>query len=346
MLKELPRVKIANLPTPLHEVKRLSELLGGPKILFKRDDATGLVLGGQKARMLEYPFGDAIARGCDVVVTIGSEDSNLACQTAAAARRLGMDVVLVFLKRRRTELTGNALLINLLDPIIIQTPWSYAEVEHVRQKVQDVIADLKKHGRNPFFIDYEFWEPLGVVSLFYCVQEIMQQLEEMGETAKSIYVANAGGITQGGLIIGAKYFHAPFDVVGTMTIAGFKKEDRMREVAHLTNTGAELAGADVRVDPSEVILRDENIGEYWGPLGQATQEAIEAIRLVAKTEGIFLDPHYTGKNMASLLCDIRQGKFTSEDTVIFYLTGGAPIIFPYHDKLQIENRTNIEVLHR
>lgn len=343
MLKELPRVKIANLPTPLHEVKRLSELLGGPKILFKRDDATGLALGGQKARMLEFPLGDAVAKGCDVIVSVGSEDSNLATFVAAAARRLGMDVILVFLERQRTKLAGNALLINLLDPVVIQTELGHALEGRIASKrmVGDVVDELRERGRHPYVIEYgESEVPLESIGYFYCAQEIVEQLKEMGETAQYLYVANASGLTQGGLVLGAKYFHAPFKVIGILTIAEHKKEERQLVITKVANEASKCVGAGITIEPDEIILSDEYIGEAWGPLKQTTKECIEAIRLVAKTEGIFLDPHYTGKAMAALIDDIRGGKLSSKDTVIFHHTGGVPIIFPYYKELQAENRTS------
>lgn len=342
MLRELPRARLANLPTPLHEAKHFSKVIGGPKILFKREDATGPALGGQKARMLEYPFGDAVAKGCDVIVDIGAETGTLSPHVAAAANKLGMDHILVCLKRHEKELTGTGLLLNLLDPEIIQTPWDYLEeIAQVEQKKDEIIDKLQKQGRHPYEIGF-FSRPLGVVGFFYCVQEIMQQLKEMGETAQYLYVAHATGTTHGGLLLGAKYFHAPFKVVGTLTIPQLgEKEDRMLATAEESNAAAKLLNADISIEPTEIILHDEYIGEYG-----ATKESIEAIRLVAKTEGVFLDPYYTGKAMAAMLDDIRHGKLTAKDTVIFYHSGGAPLIFYYPKELRVENRTSIEVLYR
>ena len=348
MLKELPRAKLANLPTPLHEAKHLSQVIGGPKILFKRDDATGLVLGGQKIRMMEYIFGDIVAKGYDVVVTVGQEDANHTSQVVACANKLGMDIVLVFLKRLHQELAGNAFLINLLDPVIIETeieplPHSAEEEDKVNRKLDEVVDELKRHGRRPYKMYTESWEPyapLNIIGYFYCAQEIMQQLEEMGEMAQYIYVAHASGASQGGLVLGAKYFHASFKVVGTLTIAGDTKEERSTTTTKNANMASELLGTNITIDSSEINLHDEYIGpETWGAFERATKKGIEAIRLVAKTEGVFLDPHYTGKAMAAMLDDIQQGKLTSKDTVIFYLTGGAPNIFSYAKELQITNKT-------
>ena len=364
MLKELPRAKLANLPTPLHEAKHLSRVMGGAKILFKRDDATGLVLGGQKTRMLEYPLGDAVARGYDVIVTTGAEDTNHTSQLVACANKLGMDSVIVLYKRIQKELTGNALLDNLLDPVIIETEFRFQvydptlpeeaagaseEKERINQMLDDIIDDLQKHGRHPYKMHFKTQEPYApscMVGFVYCAQEITQQLKEMGETAQYLYVAHASGSSQGGLVLGAKYFHAPFKVIGVLTILGHRREDRMVATAKITNEASDLLGANITVEPTEIVVRGEYIGpETWGVFQRATKKGIEAIRLVAKTEGIFLDPHYTGKAMAALLDDIQQGKLTSKDTVIFYHTGGAPNIFPYTKELQVENRT-IKSLHR
>lgn len=347
-LEELPRVRLTNLPTPLHEVRHLSELLGGPKILFKRDDATGLSLGGQKARMLEFPFGDALAKGCDVIVSVGDEDSNLSTFVSAAAGKLGMDAVLVFLKRGRSELAGNALLMNLFDPVMIQTEFG-GELEGrnaAKRMAGDIVDELQERGRHPYVIEYgESEEPLESVGYFYCAQEIIDQLKEMGETAQYLYVANASGLTQAGLTLGTKYFHAPFEVSGIMTITGHEKKERQHVIAKIASEVSKVVGAGIAIEPDEIILNDEQIKGLGGESPhQVSQQCIDAIRLVAKTEGIILDPHYTGKAMAALIDDIRKGKFSSEDTVIFYHTGGVPIIFPRYKELQRENRTSYKDL--
>jgi len=347
-LKELPRARLTNLPTPLQEAKHLSELLRGPKLLFKRDDATGLALGGQKARMLEFPFGDALAKGCDTVVSVGDEDSNLSTFVSAAAAKLGMDAVLVFLKRSRSELQGNALLMNLFDPVMIQTEFG-GELEGrtaAKRMADDIARELKERGRNPYIIHYgESEEPLESVGYFHCVQEIMEQLKEMGIVAKYLYVANASGLTQAGLTVGAKYFHAPFKITGIMTITGMEKNERQRVIAKIAGDVSKLVNAGVTVEPDELSLNDEQIRNISGESAhQISKQCIDAIRLVAKTEGIILDPHYTGKAMAGLIDDIRKGRFTSDDTVIFYHTGGVPIIFPHNKDLQRENRTTIDDL--
>ncbi len=207
--------------------------MGGPKIFFKRDDATGLALGGQKARMLEFPFGDALAKGCDVVVSVGDEDSNLSTFVSAAAAKLGMDAVLVFLKRGRSELQGNALLMNLFDPVMIQTEFG-GELEGrnaAKRMAGDIVDELQERGRHPYVIHYgESEEPLESVGYFYCAQEIIEQLKEMGATAQYLYVANASGLTQAGLALGAKYFHAPFKVTSIMTITGMERKERQRVI--------------------------------------------------------------------------------------------------------------------
>jgi len=355
MLNELPRARLANLPTPLHEVKHLSEVIGGPKILFKRDDTTGLVLGGQKIRMMEYIFGDIIARGHDVIVAAGQEDANHTSQLVACANKLGIDIVIVFLKRRQKELEGNALLINLFDPVMVELdieplPHSAEEEKKVNQKMGEIADELKQHNRNPYILYTESWEPeapLNIIGYFYCAQEIKQQLRVMGETAQYIYLAHASGASQGGLVLGAKYFQAPFRVVGTLTIPEDIVKERSIATARNVNLASELLDANITIKPSEIILYDDYIGpETWGAFARATKKGIEAIRLLAKTEGVLLDPHYTGKAFAAMLDDIRQGQLTSKDTVVFYLTGGAPNIFSYAEELQIKKHRAPDVLYR
>jgi D-cysteine desulfhydrase len=305
--------------------------------------------------MFEYLLGDIVAKGHDVIVSSGQEDANHTSQLVACANKLGIDVVLVFFKRFNKELAGNALLINLLDAVIIDTeieplPHSEEEEEELNRRLDEIVDDLRKHGRHPYKMWTESWEPsapLNLIGYFYCVQEIMQQLKELGETAQYIYVAHASGASQGGLLLGSKYFQAPFKVIGISTIPGYTPEGRTIPTIRNVNMASEVLGANITVEPNELILRDEYIGpESWGAFGRGTKKSIEAIRLVARNTGTLLDPHYTGKAMTALLDDIRQGKLSSTDTVIFYFTGGVPNIFSYAKELQIESRDDIKMLYK
>jgi len=334
-IARLPRISLGNYPTPLMEACHLSAALGGPRIIIKRDDLTGLALGGNKCRKLEYVLADAQQRGIDTLITSGSSQSNHALQTAAAGRKLGMETYLVLVKGVHVEKQGNLLLHDILDSTVsIHDVAQPSEMFTTMLKKMNEMADeLRSKGRNPLVIPAGADVPLGVVGWVNAAEEIGQQLKDQKIDVQYVVLAHGGGGTQAGLVLGFKQLELPLNVVGISVMD--KKGKAIDEVVTLVNETAKLLALDVAVTPDEVTVYDDYRGQGYGII---TDDCIEAIRLVAQTEGIFLDPVYTGKAMAGLIDLIGKGQFTSKDTVVFVHTGGLPALFAYHQELTIHTK--------
>jgi L-cysteate sulfo-lyase len=327
---KLPRVALGRWPTPLHELPHLSAALGGPRIFVKRDDLSGLALGGNKCRKLEYALADAQRKGIDTLITSGSSQSNHAVQMAAAARKLGMEAYLILVRGVHVETQGNLLLQNILnstvnildvaDPSEMFTtmPW----------KMNELANQLRSKGRNPLVIPAGAEYPLGTVGWVDAAEEIGRQLKDQEIDAQYVVLAHIGGGTQAGLVLGFKQLRLPLNVIGISAM--YQKSAAVSGVVTLTNDTARLLGFDITITPDEVTIYDDYIGEGYGI---PTEGCIEAIKLVAQTEAIFLDPVCTAKAMAGLVDLIRKGQFTSKDTVLFIHTGGVPALFAYHREL-------------
>ncbi|MDP2917509.1 MAG: D-cysteine desulfhydrase family protein [Dehalococcoidia bacterium] len=328
-LEELGRLKLCTLPTPLMEAPQISAKLGGPRILIKRDDLTGLAMGGNKSRPLEFLMAESKKNGDDIVVTAGYQQSNWVCNIIAAARKLGMDVIL-FLLKGSGRFQGNLLLYKLLGADLRFTDMEVRDLPALYKQMDSLAAELRRQGRRPHVIYYESFGPVGIASYVMLVSEICQQLQEKGLTAQYLFHTSGSGCTQAGLLVGARYFKAPFEVVGVMPNHRYTREQRVRMVADLASATSQFLDMNFSFSPEEVKYYDEYAGEsYSAP----TKKGIEAIKLVASTEGIFLDPIYSSKSMACLIDQIRDGRFKPQDTVIYYHSGGLPQLFFYNEEL-------------
>jgi D-cysteine desulfhydrase family pyridoxal phosphate-dependent enzyme len=319
-LPSLPRFPLAQLPTPLMPAANLSAALGGPEILIKRDDLTGLALGGNKTRKLEYLIADAQSQGATHVITTGSVQSNHCRQTAAAARLAGLNCVLVMnAPTEDPEIQGNYL----LDHMLGAEPRIVLERDQRVPMMEQVAEELRAEGSIPYIIPGGGSNPVGASAYVAASYELMQQLIEQGKQASRLYAAAGGpGGTHAGLCLGAKLANVPYKVIG-ISIEG--PDERLKPInADLANRTADYLGVDVRLTEDEIYVDDG----YTGPgYGIATEECLEAIRLLARTEGIILDPVYTGKTMAGLIDHVRKGQIGSDETVVFLHTGGAPALF-------------------
>lgn len=334
-LESQPRVSLAVLPTPIVEAHRLRAALGGaarcPRILIKRDDLTGLALGGNKARKLEFLMAAALAQHADVVVSSGATQSNHARMTAAAARAVGLDCVLV-LSARSAEppLQGNLLLDRLLGATVhfIQANPDprYAVAADEVEKVAEVVDELTRRGRRPYVIPIGGSSPIGALGYVDGTRELQEQLSASAIRADRLYYASGSRGTQAGLELGARVFDCAYRLHGIAVSGG--EEEKQRRAARLVNEAAALLGLSIRVDPSELTTDQRFIGEGYGIPSAA---CLEAIRLLARTEAILLDPCYTGKGMAGLIDDVRTGAIAPDETVIFLHTGGAPALFAQTD---------------
>lgn len=332
-LDRLPRVSLATLPTPIHELPRLRDALGGagraPRILVKRDDLTGLAGGGNKARKLEFLVGAALREGATVLVTTGGAQSNHARMTAAAGRMVGLGTSLVLTADSDApEVQGNLLLDHLFaaevhfirasdDPRLATGPDEEA-------KVAEVVAALRARGERPYVIPIGGSSPVGVLGYVAGTFELVAQLEATGERPSRLYVAAGSRGTAAGLVLGAALADAPYRVHGVAVSGGDPaKSERAAEIA---NRAAEPLGSGVRLTAADYETDQAQIGPGYG---LDTPACLEAISLVARSEGILLDPVYTGKAMAGLIADIRAGSIAPSETVVFLHTGGLPGIFAH-----------------
>jgi len=334
MQLSMRRLPLATLPTPLHDLPRLREALGGPsrcpRLLMKRDDLTGLALGGNKARKLEFLIADAVDQGATVVLTTGAAQSNHARMTAAAARAAGLDVHLVLTADANPPMQGNLLLDRLFDATIHYVPPpadpTLATSDEEAAKVAEVMADLRARGERPYEIPVGGSSGVGVLGYTYGTQEIVAQLEAEHDRPMRLYFASGSRGTQAGLTLGAKWCAAPYDVYGVAVSGGesFKRERALR----IANEAAALAGIATRVTADDLVTDQGYFGDGYGI---ATRECVEAIRLLARHEGILLDPVYTGKAMACLIDHVRTNQLDPAGSVAFLHTGGVPALFAHHN---------------
>ncbi len=323
----------AHLPTPLEKLEVLAAELGHPKLIIKRDDQTGLALGGNKTRKLEYIIADALNKKADTIVTSAGVQSNWCRQTAAAARKFGLRPVLVLAKRDDAPVAhdGNLLLDFLFDAEvrIIEPGADRAAV------VDEIEAGLRKKGRNPYVAPVggsmpggSMREPLGAVAYVQAFLELHEQAGRDGTAVDAVVLATGSGGTQAGLVVGAKMLNAPTRIVG-ISVSGSKGAVQ-KTVAAISDATAAALGLKTSFAPEEIIVFDDYVGEGYGKM---TPAAAGAIRLLAVKEGILLDPVYTSKAMAGMIDLVKKGYFQKNETVAFLHTGGAPALFVYRDEL-------------
>jgi 1-aminocyclopropane-1-carboxylate deaminase/D-cysteine desulfhydrase-like pyridoxal-dependent ACC family enzyme len=330
ILGRYPRVSLAQFPTPLVELHNLSEKLGGPSIFLKRDDLTGFALGGTKARMLEFHLGDAKRRGCDVAVLLASAQSNYCRQLAAAASQLGMETVLLFGGDGDEEVQGNLLLDKMLGAEIryvepIGDFFSKEGIGMFNQIHREVVRELLRKGHRPVVIDKihrpSVWSIAGTI---HCAMETVRQLSERGLTADYFYVPLGSGATFNGLFLGMKACGQATEVVGV--VCGSERQGRREALAKRACEAAARLGIPVEATPQELVLLQGYAGDrHWWP----SPKGNEAIRLLARTEGVFLDPVYSAKAMAALIDQIQQRHIGADKTVVILHTGGTPTLFAF-----------------
>lgn len=326
-LGDLPRVELAHLPTPLEFAPRLSEYLGAPKIWIKRDDLTGLAFGGNKARKLEFLLGQARSEGCDVIITVGAVQSNHARMTAAAARKLGLEAIVVLNGDLPDHAQGNLLLDRIFgaEVRVIQTDDDYV----LMGVVEDLARQLRRDGRKPYVIPRGGSNAFGAAAYVEAALELLSQANAAGLRVDAIVHASTSGGTQSGLYTGTKLTQSGAQVIGIS--AGPRREVVVTRVLGIVEELVAMLNLEWRPHPDDLIVYDDYVGERYG---MPTKECLDAIRIVARTEGILLDPVYTGKGMAGLMGLIAQERFRSDQNVVFWHTGGQPAVFAYAAALQ------------
>ncbi len=327
-LPSMNRQSLGFFPTPLIELTRLSTALNGPKIYMKRDDNTGLALGGNKTRKLEFIIGDALAKGADTIVTAGAAQSNHCRQTAAAAASLGLECHLVLGGHEPKQLQGNLLLDKIFGCHI-----HWAGSNRKGEDIPQIVEQLKKEGKKPYIVPYGGSSELGAFAFVEAFKELELQRQERDISFTHIVFASSSGGTQAGLMLGNKIFHAPYQIVGINIDKG--ETDTVpfdQYIVSLANSTAALIGADYTFSETDLVLNSDYVGDGYGVIGALENEAIA---ITAQTEGILLDPVYTGRAMGGLLDMIRTGKIKKTDSVLFWHTGGAPALFAYASDLAV-----------
>lgn len=317
-----PRISLGHLPTPVAELKQLGKTLKGPKILIKRDDLTGMGLGGNKVRKLEFLLGDALSKGCDTVITGGAAQSNHCRQTAAAAASVGLNCHLALGGSKPEEINGNLLLNYLFGA---QVHWCG---EQRKGEQLPIIAEkLKANGLNPYIIPYGGSNVIGAMGFVAAMNELKLQLEASQLTVNHVVFPSSSGGTHAGIAVGTDYYRVNANIIGI----GIDKRPSTEipyehELAELANDLNQKLQITEVYSSDEFVVRQEFQGAGYGVVGKLEREAI---KLVAQTEGILLDPVYSGRAMGGLIAMIRNHEFSENETVLFWHTGGIPALFDY-----------------
>ncbi|MCB1644092.1 MAG: D-cysteine desulfhydrase family protein [Pseudomonadales bacterium] len=327
-LKTFSPCTIGYFPTPVMPLLQLTQKLGGPELWMKRDDLTGLALGGNKTRKLAYILQEALDRHCDTVITAGAIQSNHCRQTAAAAAALGLECHLVLGGHAPETATGNLLLDQLFGANI-----HWAGQHRKGEDISALATALMQNGRKPCIVPYGGSNELGAYSFVQALEELETQLDT--ESLTHIVFASSSGGTHAGLMLGKALLQKNYQITGISIDKGETDEVPFdQHILRLANATSDYIGAGLRFSQDDLILNDQYLGEGYGVIGEPE---IEAITLTARLEGILLDPVYTGRAMAGLIGMIRKGEIAAGDKVLFWHTGGAPALFAYADALQVHH---------
>lgn len=332
--KQIEKTSLGFFPTPLVELPRLSQFLGGPTIFMKRDDLTGLALGGNKTRKLEFILADALKLGCDTIITAGAAQSNHCRQTAAAAAKLNLECHLLLGGEAPLKAQGNLLLDHIFDCHI---HWTGSNRKG--EDIPRIFAQLKAEGKKPYLVPYGGSNELGAISFIDAVAELEQQNKEH-EFSHVIFASSSGG-THAGLILGKQIYKKNYELIGINidkeTNSGLPFE---QQITQLVNSTAKFIDLDYTFSEEQLILNSDYTGNGYGVVGPQEKEAIT---LTAKFEGILLDPVYTARAMSGLIHLIRSGKISKHNKVLFWHTGGAPSLFAYADDLDLSQPASYDI---
>jgi D-cysteine desulfhydrase family pyridoxal phosphate-dependent enzyme len=321
-MKKAPRISLANLPTPLEEMKNFSKVMGGPKVFIKRDDETGIAFGGSKARVLEFCMADAIAKKADVVIASGGRagiQSNWVRMVASAARHMGMKAALILRGEEPHNYNGNLLLDYLLGADI---RFMKIRPEETHQTMEEVKKQLIAMGQHPYIVNDESIP--GIVGYALLMAELLNQAKQKGINTDYVVTACGSGGTLAGLLFGSKATNSGIKLLG---ISVQERSNILADnISRMANEISSFLNVSLTFNKSDVTIFDRFVKKGYGVL---SKDVLEAIELVAQTEGIILDPVYTGKAMAGLLELIREGYFDRNGTVVFIHTGGTPALFSY-----------------
>ena len=327
-LSEFSRIPLAHLPTPLEDAPRLGSAIGLPNLRVKRDDATGLAMGGNKARKLEYLLAEAVAQEADVVFTTGGVQSNHARMTAAAACKLGMRSELFICDPEPEVAQGNLLLDRLYGATLHFIPG--LTLGQMYDRMEQRALELRERGHRPYIIPVGGSTPLGSLGYVRAVQELAEQCRARDLRIDVMTVATGSTGTLSGITLGARLFMPETRVYG-ISVSPWAAAGKQK-TAQIAGDAARLLGVDWSPTPAEICLWDDWLGPAYGV---PTPEGLDVIRIAAQTEGYLLDPVYTGKALAGTRGLAERGQLGRDETVVFWHTGGAPALFAF-EKLFME----------
>jgi D-cysteine desulfhydrase family pyridoxal phosphate-dependent enzyme len=323
MLNALPRTALGFFPTPIHPLPNLSTRLGGPTLWVKRDDQTGLATGGNKTRKLEFLVADALQQRANTLITVGAPQSNHARQTAAAAAKAGLKAALVLRGTSPTDRTGNILLDDLVGAEIF-----WAGTRSLNEVAAEVAEELTARGQRPYLIPLGGSNPIGAAGYAVAMLELVEQARASDLRFDAIVFPTSSGGTQSGMALGAKLSGYTDRILGiSVDHTAAYLVPRLVELASAT---AQHIGATITFSAQDFEVNDRYLGGGYAVLGEPEREAI---RLCAQTEGLLVDPVYTGRAMAGLIDLIRAGEFKARQNVLFWHTGGAAALFAYAQQL-------------
>ncbi len=324
-LAKVPRRRYTEGQTPIEKLARLSAELGGPTIYVKRDDLLGLMGGGNKTRKLEFLVADALSQGADTLITCGAVQSNHCRLTLAAAVKEGMKCRLVLEERvegsYNPEASGNNFLFRLLGVEKIKVVPSGS---NMMKEMQDVADDVAAEERKAYIIPGGGSTPIGATGYVACAEEILAQSFEKGLNIDHIVCASGSAGTHAGLVAGFYGNNSDIPVIGVNVSRTKNEQEEL--VYDLVQSTAAHVGIKSSIPREAVVCFDEYVGPGYS---LPTPEMVEAVRMLAMTEGILIDPVYTGKAMSGLIDLIRKGYFSKDENVLFVHTGGSPAIYAY-----------------
>ncbi|HXE05877.1 MAG TPA: pyridoxal-phosphate dependent enzyme [Bryobacteraceae bacterium] len=325
-IAKLPRVGLIERPTPMTEAPNLARVLnqgkpGGPRIFVKRDDLTSLGLGGNKLRNLEFRLARTLADNPDTVIVGLDLQSNSARQTVAACNKLGLKTILVLEGRKPNVIQGNLLMDYLLGADVHFA----ASREEQRQMLDGLASQIRKAGGRPHILnDNPMFDIASAAAYLEATLEVLEQLNEHGLAPTCFYMSSSGK-GQAGIVLAQRLTGLGFRMHGVTATSEFHLPSR---TAGIANETAKALGLDLVVTEEEIVNFDGFVGEGYGIPSAA---GVEAVKLFARTEGVILDPIYTGKAAAGMIAHVREGRFGPDDVLVFVHTGGTPANFTWAD---------------
>ncbi|MHA1221337.1 MAG: D-cysteine desulfhydrase family protein [Candidatus Heimdallarchaeota archaeon] len=322
-LDSISRIQHCLLPTPLLPMERLSEHLGKANIFIKRDDLTGIAFGGNKNRKLEFLLADALLKGSDVIITEGAVTSNHCLQTAACSIRLGLDCELVLSDSAIGDrITGNLLLNQILDAKIHRVTTSADR----SVRMDEIAEELRDQGKKPYVIPTGGSNRIGILGYILCLKEIAIQSADLELYFDYFIHASGSAGTQAGTLAGKKLYYNDLEIIGINV--GDNRNELIANIKRIISEFENDWSLNLDIASDEIILLDQYYGQGYGV---PNQQMIDAVKLVAKLEGIFLDPVYSGKAMVGLIDLVETEEIAPDSNVLFLHSGGSPALFAYND---------------